>query len=122
MRSLLIGLAIFSATALLFAACSHAPTSAATDTSGTGGAPNCEGVYLVYGDEDGGAPCDICLHDNCCAEIANCRDKACIDCVNFLQPSCGYAPRVVDDCMYKYCQPICSPGWPPTASVATGGV
>ncbi len=119
MRTLFIGLAIFSAFGLIFAACSQDPTSAAS--SGTGGAPNCEGVYLVYGDEDGGDPCDICLHDNCCAEIANCRDKACIDCVNYLQPSCRQPSRKVDDCLYKYCQPICSPGWPPTASVATGG-
>jgi len=57
MRPLLVGLAIFSASGLLFAACSQDPTSAAT--GGTGGAPNCEGVYIVYGDEDGGEPCDI---------------------------------------------------------------
>ena len=119
MRPLLIVLAIFSAFGLIFAACSQDPTSAAS--SGTGGAPNCEGVYLVDGDKDGSAPCDICLHENCCAEIANCRDKECIECVNYLQPSCREPARRVDDCLYKYCQPICSPGWPPTASVATGG-
>jgi hypothetical protein len=123
MRPLLIGLAICSASGLLFfAACSLDPTSAATGTSGsTGGAPNCEGAYIVY-NSDGGNDCDICLHDNCCAEIAHCRDKSCIDCVNHLVPSCGHDPRVVNNCLYRYCQPTCSPGWPPTAVGATGGV
>ena len=124
MRPLLFGLAIFLASALLIVACSQNPTSATTGTSGTsgtGGAPNCEGVYIVYGDKDGGDPCDICLHDNCCAEMALCRDKSCVDCVNYLQSSCGPAPRGVDDCLYRYCQPICSPGWPPTSTSVTGG-
>ena len=120
MRLLFVGLAIFSAFGLIFAACKQDPTSAAS--SGTGGAPNCEGVYLVYGDEDGGDTCDICLHDNCCAEIADCRDKTCIDCVNYLVPECRRAPRVVNNCLYKYCQPICSPGWPKDGTGPTGPV
>src|SRR5690348_14339177 len=138
MRPLLVGLAIFSATGVLFAACSQGPGSSAAGTSSsaggaggveatgatgsTGGAPNCEGIYFVYDDYDGGEPCDICLHDKCCAEIADCRDKDCIKCVNHLLPSCGHAPRVVNNCLYLHCQPVCSPGWPPSASSATGEV
>ena len=119
MRLLLVGLAIFSVSGLIVAACSQDPTSAAT--GGTGGTPNCEGVYIVYGDEDGGDTCDICLHDNCCAELSHCRDQACIDCVNELVQSCREPSRKVDACMYRYCQPICSPGWPPTATSVGGG-
>jgi hypothetical protein len=124
MRSLTIGLAIFSASGFLFAACGNDPgsttASATSSTSGTGGAPSCEGVYIIYGDKDGSEPCDICLHDYCCAELSECRDQGCIDCVNLLLPSCGPKPRAVTDCLYKECQPICSPGWAPT-STTTGG-
>lgn len=122
MRPLLIGLTLSSASVLLIVACSPAPPSSATATasaSGTGGAPNCEGIYMVY-DSDGGDPCDICLHEHCCAELSGCRDQGCIDCVNWLQNSCGSKPRAVDSCLYTYCQPTCSPGWPPTSS-STGG-
>ena len=129
MRPLLILLASFSASAFLFAACSQGPDSTATSTtgstatsaSGTGGAPNCEGIYFVDFDKDGSQPCDVCLHDNCCAEVAECRDADCIECVNNLLPNCGPKPRAVSKCLYIYCQPICSPGWPPTTTVATGG-
>jgi hypothetical protein len=121
MRPLLIGFALLTSTGFLFAACGHDTGSTTASTSGTGGAPNCEGVYFVDGDTDGGEPCDICLHDNCCAEAAECRDQACIDCVNYLLPSCGPKPRAANDCLYVHCQPICSPGWPPTATSGTGG-
>jgi hypothetical protein len=125
MRPLLLGLALFSAFGFLFVACGHDPGSATASStaSGTGGAPNCEGVYMVDDDIDGGHPCDICLHDHCCAELSECRDQGCIDCVNFLVQSCGPKPRAVNDCLYTYCQPICSPGWPPTATSTgtTGG-
>ncbi len=113
MRPLLIGLAICSAASFFFA-CSQDPASATTgatsSASGTGGAPNCEGINFVDFDKDASHPCDICLHDNCCAESADCRDKACIECVNHLVPSCGPKPRAVDKCLYTYCQPICSRG------------
>ena len=63
MRPLMIGSVIFSASSGLFAACGHDTGSAATSTtasaSGTGGAPSCEGVYIIYGDKDGSEPCDI---------------------------------------------------------------
>jgi len=124
MRPILIGLALFSASGFLFAACGQDTGSTTASASGTGGAPNCEDVYFVHPHEDGGNnPCDVCLHDYCCAEVAECRDKGCIDCVNYLKASCGPKPNAVNDCLYKYCQPICSPGWPPTGStsVGTGG-
>jgi len=121
MRPLVIGLTVFSSVCLLFVACSQDPTSAATGTSGTGGAPNCEGVYIVYGDEDGGDTCDICLHDNCCAELALCRDQSCIDCVNELLPSCREPSRMVDDCLHRFCQPICLPTWGSGTSSAASG-
>lgn len=122
MRAALIGFLFLMGPAIVVAACGQDSVSAATSSSSgsTGGAPSCEGVYIVYGDKDGGHPCDLCLYDNCCAELANCRDKSCIDCVNTLWPSCGPEPRAVDDCLYRYCQPICSPGWPPT-STSVGG-
>ena len=129
MRPLLIGIALFSTSAILFAACSQdstgttstsTSTSTTSGTSGTGGAPNCEGIYFVDSDKDGGHPCDICLHDNCCAEAADCRDEDCIECVNYLLPKCGPKPRAVSKCLYTYCQPICSPGWAPTSTSTSG--
>ncbi len=117
MRPLLIGLAIFSASGLLFAACSQDPISAA---SGTGGAPTCEGVYIVYG-EDGGNPCDICLHENCCNELAFCRDKVCIACVNNFDPrSCGAKPKAVNTCLELHCDSECNPKLPFTTSSGAG--
>jgi hypothetical protein len=109
MRPILIGFALFPLSVILFAACGPTPGSAAT---GTGGAPNCEGVYIVEGDTDGGEPCDICLHDNCCPELSNCRDKACIDCVNTLLPSCRQPPRAVNDCSDLHCADKCGSSHP----------
>lgn len=121
MRSLLIGFALFATPGLVFVACGQDPASAATSTSGTGGAPNCEGVYIVIDDKDGGDPCDICLHDNCCAELANCRDKACIDCANNLFPGCGAAPKAVSDCLDLHCVKTCGPSHPSAGSSGAGG-
>jgi hypothetical protein len=59
MRPFLIGFALLASPGFLFAACSQEPVSAATGTSGTGGAPNCEGIYIVVDVPDGGDPCDI---------------------------------------------------------------
>jgi hypothetical protein len=116
--------AVFSTSCVLFVACSQDPGSATTgatsSASGTGGAPNCEGINFVDFDMDASHPCDVCLHDNCCPEAADCRDEACIECLNHLVPSCGPKPRALDKCLYAYCQPVCSPGWPPT-STSTGG-
>jgi hypothetical protein len=120
MRPLLIGLAFLAGSVVAFAACGQDPGSASTSssTSGTGGAPNCDGVYLVLGDKDGGDPCDICLHANCCAEIAVCRDKACIICANYgTGPGCSPQSKAADDCASDYCLSTCSPGVdPPTGS------
>ena len=127
MRPLLLGLAFLVGPVVVFAACSQDPGSASTSDSssssgGTGGAPNCEGVYLVLNDKDGGHPCDICLHDNCCAEIAACRDKACILCANYgTGPGCSPQSKVADDCASDRCLSTCSPGWHPPTSSTSGG-
>ena len=119
MRPLLIGLTLFALSGFLFTACGQDTATTAT-TSGTGGAPNCEDIHFVLPPVDGGHPCDICIHDNCCAEAAQCRDAACIECVNYLQASCGPKPHAVNDCLYKYCEPICFPGWPGKTSTSAG--
>lgn len=122
MRAVLIGFAFFVGPALVFAACSQDPGSAATSSSGTGGAPNCDGIYIDTTDEDGSAPCNVCVHANCCAEIAPCRDKACIECVNnSTGPSCGPESRVAQDCANRLCLSTCSPGWYPPTGSGTGG-
>jgi hypothetical protein len=122
MRPLLSGLIVFSASGLIFAACGQEPTSAATGTSasGTGGVPNCEGVYLVYGDKDGGHPCDICLHAECCSELSNCRDEACIECANFPGLGCGEDAKAARRCADEHCSPTCAPATTPTSG-GTGG-
>lgn len=119
MRPILVGFALFSLSGVLFAACGQDPGTAATGASGTGGAPNCEGVYIVDGDTDGGEPCDICLHENCYAELSNCRDKACIDCVNTLLPSCRQPPRAVNDCSDLHCTDKCGSSHPTVISTST---
>jgi hypothetical protein len=120
MRPLVIGLAIFSAACLLFVACSQDSTSAATGTSGTGGAPNCDGIVIVNG-EDAGNTCDVCLHKECCAEVAACADKYCKDCVNFLSSGCSSNPHVnaLNDCVGRRCDSTCNPKWTPITSSST---
>lgn len=121
MRPLLSGLIVFSTSGLIFVACGQEPTSAATGTSGTGGAPNCEGVYLVYGDEDGGDPCDICLHAECCPELSNCRDEACISCANFPELGCGENAKAARRCADERCLSTCAPATTPTTSGGISG-
>ena len=123
MRPVQIGLAIFSAFGLLFAACSQDPGSAATGTSGTGGAPNCDGIYIDLGDIDGGAPCDICMRANCCAELTTCREHACLICANDSSGmGCTDQYKIAEDCANTRCLATCSPGVdPPTSSSTTSG-
>ena len=121
MRRFVIGLALFGAPGLAFLACGQEPTGSTASTSGTGGAPNCEGVYLVIG-EDGGNPCNICLHDKCCAEIAVCRDKTCIECANNsgIGPDCSQESKAAAHCADTLCLSTCSPGWNPSTSSGSG--
>lgn len=109
MRPYLIGLSLLCGPAFAFVACGQEPTGSTTATSGTGGAPNCDGVNIVFDDVDGGHPCDICMHEHCCAELSFCRDQACIDCVNILLPDCGLRPHAASDCSDLYCADTCSP-------------
>ena len=122
MRSFLIGLAFLTSLGFTFVACSEEPTgsSSSSSASGTGGAPNCDGVYLVYGDEDGGDPCDICLHEECCAEIADCRDETCKSCVNFPESGCSIMSMIAFNCAADRCGPTCAPGWPPSTVASSG--
>ena len=124
MRPFLIGLTFLTSVGFAFVACSEDPTgssSSSSSASSTGGAPNCDGIYLVYGDEDGGDPCDICLHEKCCAEIADCNDEACKECANFHGPDCGTNSWVAFNCAVDLCKSTCAPGWPPS-TVASSGV
>jgi hypothetical protein len=123
MRPILIGLSIFAASALLMAACGQetsGPIGTTTAGSGTGGAPNCDDAFLVY-ESDASDPCNICMHEHCCAEMAACRAHSCVVCANnSTGPSCGPESRIAEDCANAKCLSTCSPGWtPPTSS--TGG-
>ena len=114
MRPLLIGFALFSAFGLLVAACSQDPGSAATSTSGPGGAPNCDGIYLILDAKDGSHPCDICMHENCCAELATCPDHACLVCANYSSGmGCTSQYKIAEDCANTRCLSTCSPGVEP---------
>ena len=125
MRPFLIGLTILSAAVVLVVACGQGPAGPTTGTAssgGTGGAPNCEGVYVVFNDKDGGSPCDICMHENCCAELSNCRDYACIVCANYSSGmGCTYRSKYVEECADTRCLSTCSPGPPHLTSSASAG-
>lgn len=125
MRPVLIGFAVLLGPAFIFAACGQDPSSAATgSSSGTGGVPNCDGIVIVN-HEDAGNSCDVCLHKECCAEVAACPDKYCKDCVNFLSPGCNKNTQVnaLNDCLVLHCDSTCNPKLPPltTSSGAGGG-
>ncbi len=127
MRPILIVLASFAASALLFAACGDGPESTATSTtsttgaSGTGGAPNCEGTYLVIGG-DGGDPCDFCMREQCCAEMAACREYSCVLCANLSTGGgCGPESRIAEDCANAKCLSTCTPDWHHSTSTSTTG-
>lgn len=126
MRPILIVLASFTMYALLVAACSQGPESSATSAtstssaSGTGGAPNCDGAFLVY-ESDASDPCNICMHEHCCAEMSACRAHSCVVCANnSTGAGCGPESRIAEDCANAKCLSTCSPGWtPPTSSTGS---
>ena len=122
MRPLTIGFALLLGLSLF--ACSQDPSSQTTTTSsGTGGAPNCKDITVVYG-EDAGNHCDVCLREECCATVSACADKTCLDCVNLFVPSCNGNTRAnaLYDCAFGICKEACYFGPPPfTTSSVTGG-
>lgn len=123
MRQLTIGFALLLGPGLALFACSQDPASQTTGSSGSGGTPNCEDVTVVDG-YDAGNRCDVCLRKECCAIVAACADKTCIDCVNFFVPSCKGNTRAqaVYDCVKGLCKEACYFGPPPfTTSSGTGG-
>jgi hypothetical protein len=103
-----------------FVACSTSPgtsTSSASSSTGTGGAPNCDGLWLVVG-QDGGDPCDYCMRDKCCAELAACATEHCLICASLGGDLCcggggcgdvDPAWRVTRHCAAVECQPTCFP-------------
>ena len=119
MRPLQIGLAIFSAVAFLFAACSQDPGSAATST---GGAPNCTNALNQQDDA-----CYLCVHKECCAELSVCDDH-CIYCFTTLggpDTICGHEFRALGECAgtrcYEGCYHTSSAGAGGTSSSAGAG-
>lgn len=121
MRIVLAGIMCLAFPAFVLVACSQDTGSAASSSSGMGGAPNCDGAYLVTSDKDGGHPCDICLRALCCAEISKCRDKACIECANFPELGCGDDAKAARRCAYEFCRPTCAPSSTPSHSSGAGG-
>ncbi len=117
MRLLMIGLGLSFGSVLAFSACGQDPSS---QTSGPGGAPNCDDVTVVIG-EDAGNACDVCLHEKCCVEIAACTNDNCLYCVNYHFLGCQYNVTVqtVTNCLIHNCHDICYPGL--GASSGTGG-
>lgn len=101
--------------ALSFFACSQnpGPGSSTTGSGGTGGVRRCEDVYIV------GAPCDPCLYEKCCAQVAACD----ADCVNCLLggSTCSDRSNAVFKCADKLCLGACSGQPNTTATSGTGG-
>ncbi len=115
MRPLTIGFVLLLGPSLAFVACSQDPTSQTagssdSSSSGTGGAPNCDAVTVIYL-FDAGNSCDVCLHDKCCGEVAACPDKTCLDCVNLFIPACKTNPTAsaLFACVQGTCYDPCHP-------------
>ena len=114
MRFRLIGFLVALWGATVFAACSTPPsgsTSTTTGTTGTGGAPQCEGLYFISY-EDGGDPCNACVLEKCCAELAACSSEHCRICADVGGPDCGSTKspwNILRTCAGTLCQPAC---WP----------
>jgi hypothetical protein len=123
MRSFKIGFALLLGPGLAFAACSQGPAVQMTSSSGggMGGAPNCDEVTVVY-NEDAGNTCDVCLHKECCAQVASCADKACLDCVNYGVGDCAtnVNASALDKCVAGICFAPCHPSGAHSSS-GTGG-
>jgi hypothetical protein len=121
MRPRTIGLFLTAWIGFAFCACSNSPSTATSSTSGstgTGGAPNCDGLWFVDGD-DGGTTCDICMRENCCAELAACGTEHCLRCATYGGVLCCGGGGGCDDvaaqwhptryCAADKCQPTCFP-------------
>lgn len=122
MRPVIVGVSFFAVIGLLIAACGQDPATSTTGTTGTGGAPNCEAVIIVEG-EDAGNTCDVCLHKKCCAEVAGCADKYCKDCVNLYSAGCEANAHVnaLNNCIDLYCFDSSSCNPKPPHPATTGG-
>lgn len=111
--SLVTGVTFLISAALSFFACGQNPGPGSSATGGgTGGTRRCEDIALA------GPPCDPCLHQKCCAQLAACDD----DCVNCLLggSTCSDRSNAVFKCADKLCFIECS-GQPNTSSSSGGG-
>lgn len=124
MRPALNGLTLLTGLGVVVAACGQDPSSAATGSgssaSGTGGAPYCADVHLDSVDTTDIYPCNICLHEKCCTEIAGCNDKACVSCANFYEVGCSDLSVRARKCAVDRCKPTCLPGFSQSAGGAGG--
>jgi hypothetical protein len=119
MLSRTIGLLLVAWGGVLFFACSTSPgtsTSSTTGTTGTGGAPSCDGLIFAIGD-DAADPCNACVIEKCCAELAACRSEHCRECADYGGDPCCGTPcgdtkspwNVLRTCAGTICQPHCFP-------------
>ena len=112
MRPRTIGLLLAFWSGVVFLACSTSPNNS-TSTTGTGGAPNCDGI-LFGAMEDAGHPCNVCVTQNCCAELAACSTEHCRECsVNGGGIDCASTKQIwntLRTCASDFCQTDC---WPP---------
>ena len=84
MRRLQITLAILLVTSIAFSACSSQDTGGTT--AGSGGAPDCQSVWVGYHPDAGldtvEGRCMACERQMCCAEVAQCGlFPECVQCV-----------------------------------------
>ncbi len=120
MRPVLMGFAVLTLLVSIFVACGDGSTS----SSGTGGAPNCDGNIIIEG-ADGGDPCESCLHTKCCAEVARCTDSVCKNCTNLYIDGCenNENAREMWGCLTAHCDDstTCSPVHPPFTTSSGAG-
>jgi hypothetical protein len=102
---------------LAVGACGQDPTSG----GGDGGPPNCQGINYVFEDKDGGDPCDICIRDQCCPQVAACRENHCVECVSGGGgPDCPPQADAVINCAAEHCGVTCHI-YPPDGGSSTDG-
>jgi hypothetical protein len=114
MRLHAVGLLLPLWSVFAFFACSTSPTSSASSSTGTTGTANCDDLWFVDG-LDGGDPCDVCMRDKCCAELAACGTEHCLLCSTYAGVCCDGCSdvdpqwRITRRCAGEKCQPTCFP-------------
>lgn len=119
----MIGLLVGFWSGVVLFACSTSPsssTSSTTGTTGTGGTPRCDGLFFAIG-YDAADPCNVCVQENCCAELAACPTEHCLECSSYGgDPCCGggcgdskSSWNILRTCAATLCQPTCFPSCAP---------